>query len=306
MCLYFDIEVREAEVSQDNLCLTAERAKVLIDERTIGVCPILGSTYNGEYEDVKGIHDMVQKLNKENGWDVPIHVDAASGGFVAPFTTPELLWDFRLPGVKSINASGHKFGLVYAGVGWLCFRDEASLPDEIVTHLDYLGGHQTSFTLNFSRPASQILAQYFMFLRLGFEGYTKVMNEALYSAQYLRQLLGALDAFEIVDKAHLPVVAFKLKTTKHYTLYDLQNELAGKGWQLPAYKCPPGADQVVIMRAVIRKDFTRQMVLNLFRDIAHAHDSLINNNCKAFSMDKLAAEIPPVGVSHENSGILQV
>lgn len=137
-CRYFEIESREARVSPDSLVLTAERALPLIDENTIGVCPILGSTFNGEYEDVKGIHDMVQKLNAKNGWDVPLHVDAASGGFVAPFYAPELLWDFRLPGVKSINVSGHKFGLTYAGIGWILFREEADLHPDLVFHVNYL------------------------------------------------------------------------------------------------------------------------------------------------------------------------
>jgi glutamate decarboxylase len=146
-CKYFEVEAREATLSDDCIVLTAERARPLIDENTIGVCPILGSTFNGEYEDVKGIHDMVAELNKENGWDIPLHVDAASGGFVAPFITPDLQWDFRLPLVKSINVSGHKFGLVYAGVGWLLFRESQDLHEDLVFRVNYLGGDQASFTL---------------------------------------------------------------------------------------------------------------------------------------------------------------
>ena len=189
MCRYFEIECREADVSPDCLVLTAERARPLIDENTIGVCPILGSTFNGEFEDVKAIHDMLEEVNKEKGWDIPIHVDAASGGFIAPFLTPELLWDFRLPLVKSINASGHKFGLVYAGIGWIIFREAKDLPENLVFHVNYLGGDQASFTLNFSKPASTVVGQYFNFVRLGFDGYRAVMQNSMESAAYLRSKL---------------------------------------------------------------------------------------------------------------------
>mmetsp|Transcript_11091 Transcript_11091/g.18146 ORF Transcript_11091/g.18146 Transcript_11091/m.18146 type:complete len:495 (+) Transcript_11091:135-1619(+) len=272
MCKFFEIECREADVSPDCLVLTAERAKPLIDENTIGVCPILGSTYNGEFENVKAIHDMVQELNKKNGWKIPIHVDAASGGFIAPFTRPELEWDFRLPGVQSINASGHKFGLVYAGIGWLCFRDRASLPDELVTHVNYLGGDQSSFTLNFSKPASQIIAQYYMFVRLGFEGYAKIMKNGLLNASYFRDLLKGTGHFDIVDKGDMPLVAFKLKdpVATGCTLFDLQDALSVRGWTLPAYKCSKGAEDLVIMRAVIKQNFSHDMAKLLFQDVLHA------------------------------------
>jgi len=214
MCRYFDIECREANVygnidspEDSKLILTAEQIKFenLIDENTIGVCPILGSTYNGEYEDVKGIHDMVVEINEKTGWDIPLHIDAASGGFIAPFLEPELVWDFRLPNVKSINASGHKFGLTYAGLGWLLFREEKDLPKDLCFSVSYLGGNQESFTLNFSKPASAILAQYYNFIRLGFEGYKEVMSESMSTANYLRQAL---------KKLHCPIADSTSTTTR--------------------------------------------------------------------------------------------
>lgn len=187
-CVYFDIEGREADVSEDCLILTKDRAQPLIDGHTIGVCCILGSTFNGEFENVKEIHDMVMELNQKNNWNVPIHVDAASGGFIAPFTQPNLIWDFRLPNVKSINVSGHKFGLVYAGVGWALWREPDDLPDELMFHVDYLGGDQASFTLNFSKGASQIIGQYYNLIRYGMEGYSALAFAGLQTASYLRGL----------------------------------------------------------------------------------------------------------------------
>jgi len=257
-------------VSPDCLVLTAERAKPLIDENTIGVCAILGSTFNGEFEDVKGIHDMVVELNEKNGWQVPIHVDGASGGFIAPFTQPELEWDFRLPNVKSINASGHKFGLVYAGIGWVLFREKADLPDELVFHVNYLGGDQASFTLNFSRGASGILGQYYQFLRLGFEGFRSVMNNGLKTAKYLRELLKESGHFDIVDKEHMPLVAFSLKSTKNCTVFDLQDKLSTRGWVVPAYKCSRGAQDFAIMRVVVKQNFTTDLADLLVHDIMHS------------------------------------
>lgn len=248
---YFEVEARFANVSPDCLVLTAERAKPLIDENTIGVCPILGSTFNGEFEDVKAIHDMLEALNATTGWDVGIHVDAASGGFIAPFLNPSLEWDFRLPLVRSINASGHKFGLVYAGIGWLCFRGKKDLPEDLVFHVNYLGGDQSSFTLNFSRGASQIVGQYYNFLRLGKEGYREVMANAMENAKYLRSALLATGKVDIVDKQHMPLVAFSLKTEGiPYTVFEIQDKLRARGWIVPAYTCSHGAESLAIMRVV--------------------------------------------------------
>jgi len=270
MCRYFDIECREASVSPDCLVLTAERAKALIDENTIGVCAILGSTFNGQFENVKEIHDMVVELNNKNDWEIPIHVDAASGGFIAPFIHPELEWDFRLPMVKSINVSGHKFGLVYAGIGWVLFREKQDLPDELVFHVNYLGGDQASFTLNFSRGASGIVGQYYQFLRLGHSGYTQVMENGMKTAQYLRGIIKDIGMFDIVDTADMPLVAFSLKNTKYCTVFDLQDHLRGRGWIVPAYSCSKGAESLNIMRVVVKQNFTTDLADLLVRDLIAA------------------------------------
>eukprot|EP00475_Leptophrys_vorax_P014959 TRINITY_DN2123_c0_g1_i1.p1 TRINITY_DN2123_c0_g1~~TRINITY_DN2123_c0_g1_i1.p1 ORF type:complete len:531 (-),score=143.27 TRINITY_DN2123_c0_g1_i1:99-1691(-) len=276
-CKYFDIECREADVSPDCLVLTAERAKPLIDENTIGVCPILGSTFNGEFEDVKGIHDMVVALNKENGWNVPVHVDAASGGFIAPFIDPDRLWDFRLPNVKSINVSGHKFGLVYAGVGWVVWREAVDLPDDLIFHINYLGGDQASFTLNFSKGASQIIGQYYNLVRYGFKGYQAIMQTGMMNASYLRDRLRESGLFNIVDKGHMPLVAFSLKDTSKFSVFDIQDGLKREGWIVPAYTCPKGAEKLAIMRVVVKQNFSHDMANLLLRDIQHVIEHLTKN-----------------------------
>ncbi|KAI8609873.1 pyridoxal phosphate-dependent transferase [Chytriomyces sp. MP71] len=257
-CRYFEVEALEADVSPDCLVLTADRAKAFIDENTIGVCPILGSTFNGEFEDVKAIHDMVVELNEKNGWAVPIHVDAASGGFIAPFTDPDLLWDFRLPNVKSINVSGHKFGLVYAGIGWAVWREPQDLPEELVFHVNYLGGDQASFTLNFSKGASTIIGQYYNFIRLGKAGYRQVMQSGMHNADYLRRQIAAMGIFDIVDKAHMPLVAFALKDASKYTVFDIQDRMKHQGWIIPAYTCSKGAEGLTIMRVVVKQNFSHE------------------------------------------------
>eukprot|EP01084_Bolivina_argentea_P015616 29275_1 len=266
-CKYFEVEAREAPISTDCLVLTAERAKALIDENTIGVCPILGSTFNGEYEDVKSIHDMVQELNKANGWDIPIHVDAASGGFVAPFVQRDLVWDFALPGVKSINVSGHKYGLVYAGLGWILFREKADLHPDLIFSVDYLGGEQASFTLNFSKSSGTIIVQYFNFLRLGKQGFTQVLNNCMSNAEHIRSELIEMGRFDICDKGHLPVVAFSLNNHQKFTLFELADKLRNRGWIVPAYNCPKGADNMVIMRIVVKENLARNLCDMLVEDI---------------------------------------
>ncbi|CAM9164187.1 unnamed protein product [Phaeothamnion confervicola] len=271
---YFEIESREAPVSPDSLVLTADRARPLIDENTIGVCPILGSTFNGEYEDIKGIHDMVVEVNAANGWDIPVHVDAASGGFVAPFVQPDLAWDFQLPQVKSINVSGHKYGLVYAGIGWIVFREKKDLPEDLVFHVNYLGGDQSSFTLNFSKSSANIVGQYYNFLRLGKQGYFQVRilcsGWQCVSLLLLKRRNGialrSVLSLDIVDKEHTPVVAWALKDTAKYTVFDIQDKLRNKGWIVPAYTCPDGAEELAIMRVVVKENFSRDLAEMLLDD----------------------------------------
>jgi len=242
----------------------------LIDENTIGVCPILGSTFNGEFEDVEGISKMLDDLQRETGFDVPIHVDAASGGFIAPFINPNLMWDFRLPRVKSINASGHKFGLVYAGLGWLLFREPEDLPEELIFHVNYLGGDQASFTLNFSKSAATILGQYYQMVRLGKAGFRSVMENGMRNAAYLRRRLEETGKFTIVDKAHMPLVAFSLNDTSKCTVFHLQDKLRNRGWIVPAYTCPKGAEKLAIMRVVVKQNFSCDMADMLVCDFLAA------------------------------------
>eukprot|EP01123_Difflugia_compressa_P012589 TRINITY_DN543_c6_g1_i1.p1 TRINITY_DN543_c6_g1~~TRINITY_DN543_c6_g1_i1.p1 ORF type:complete len:465 (-),score=60.43 TRINITY_DN543_c6_g1_i1:41-1366(-) len=272
LCKYFDIEAHEAPCTPERLVLTAEVARPLIDENTIGVCVILGSTINGEYENVKDIHDMLMELNEKNGWNVPIHVDAASGGFIAPFIQPDLLWDFRLPLVKSINASGHKFGLVFAGIGWVLFREPHDLPEDLVFHVNYLGGYQSSFTLNFSKGASTVLAQYYQFLRLGFHGYKAVVTNCMSNSQYLRKKLIETKKIYIVDKECMPLVAFSLIDDSSCSVFDLQSRLKARGWIVPAYACPTGATTLKIMRVVVKQNFSCDMADLLVKDIISALD----------------------------------
>jgi len=254
--------------------LTAARAKPLIDENTIGVCPILGSTFNGEFEDIQGIHDMVVKLNKEKGWQVPIHVDAASGGFIAPFIDPARAWDFRLPNVKSINVSGHKFGLVYAGIGWVVWREASDLPDDLVFHINYLGGDQASFTLNFSKGASQVIGQYYNLVRFGRNGYKAIMETGMMNAHYLRERLVETGLFDIHDKGHMPLVAFTLKDASKFTVFDIQDMLRKDGWIVPAYTCPRGAEHLAILRVVVKQNFSHDMCNLLLRDLMRAIEEL--------------------------------
>ncbi|KDO34774.1 glutamate decarboxylase [Saprolegnia parasitica CBS 223.65] len=277
MCKYFEIEPREADVSPDELVLTAERARGLIDENTIGICAILGSTFNGEFENVQAIHTMAEQLNEIHGWELGIHVDAASGGFIAPFLHPELVWDFRLPLVKSINVSGHKFGLVYAGMGWALWREPEDLPDDLVFHVNYLGGDQASFTLNFSKGASNVIAQYYNIVRLGRDGYREILLRTMHNAEYLRERLVATGHFAIVDKAHMPLVAFCLNEeegSKPFTCFDIQDKLRSRGWIVPAYTCSKGAESLVIMRVVVKQNFTKSMADMLVKDIVKAIEFL--------------------------------
>eukprot|EP01094_Clydonella_sp_ATCC50884_P003892 TRINITY_DN129_c0_g1_i5.p1 TRINITY_DN129_c0_g1~~TRINITY_DN129_c0_g1_i5.p1 ORF type:complete len:499 (+),score=164.85 TRINITY_DN129_c0_g1_i5:99-1595(+) len=301
MCRYFEIECREADVSPDCLCLTAERARPLIDSNTIGVCAILGSTFNGEFEDVKAMHDMLEELNEENGWQVPIHVDAASGGFIAPFTAPDLVWDFRLPLVKSINVSGHKFGLVYAGIGWILFRERGDLPDGLVFHVNYLGGDQASFTLNFSKSAACIVAQYYQLVRLGHEGYKAIVENGMAAAAYLREGLVETGKFSVVDRAHMPLVAFSLKDSSKYTVFDLQDRLRGRGWIVPAYTCPSGACDLAIMRVVVKQNFSMDMADAHF----DAHPAVRPDTSPSHEMPHGGAVERPTAAAHWSKGAVR-
>ena len=244
-----------------------------VDENTIGVVPTLGVTFTCQYEPVKAVHDALDKLQKETGLDIPIHVDGASGGFLAPFCAPTLEWDFRLPRVKSINASGHKFGLAPLGAGWVIWREAKDLPEELIFNVNYLGGNMPTFALNFSRPGGQIIAQYYNFLRLGREGYAKIHNACYATAQYLAREIEKLGPFEMIfdgDSAKgIPALAWKLKDgvkTSNYSLYDIADKLRSRGWQVPAYSMPANREDLVIQRILVRHGVSLDLASLLIED----------------------------------------
>jgi glutamate decarboxylase len=234
---------------------------------------VLGSTFTGHYEDVPALSEALDQLQQSTGLDIPIHVDGASGGFVAPFLQPELQWDFRLPRVKSINTSGHKYGLVYPGVGWIIWRTTEDLDPALVFNVDYLGGQMPTLAINFSRPASQIVAQYYNLIRLGRAGYRAVHEACREVAAELAHKIGKLGPFDVLSTGHdLPVVAWKLKEPTNWSLYDLSDRLRDRGWQVPSYRLPANREYVIVQRAVIRNGFTHDLAAMLIRDIErHIH-----------------------------------
>ena len=270
-CRYWEVEPRFVPMEGDRYCLDAAEAMKLVDENTIGVVAILGSTFDGRYEDVKAVNDALTKLNAEKGLDVPIHVDGASGGFVAPFLTPDLEWDFRLPLVKSINTSGHKYGLVFPGVGWVIWRDKQELPEDLVFHCNYLGGDLPNFALNFSRPGNQVVAQYYNFLRLGHEGYREVHQASQDVALYLSGKLAKMGPFQLIsDGSDLPVFAFACKDGGNFSVFDLSDKLRERGWLIPAYTFPKNREDLAVCRIVCKEGFSRDMADALMQDVERA------------------------------------
>jgi glutamate decarboxylase len=258
-CRYWEVEPRLVPVGPETH-LTAEGAVSRCDANTIGVVAVLGSTYDGVYEPVADIASALEALATSGGPDVPVHVDAASGGFVAPFLDTGLEWDFRVPRVCSINASGHKYGLVYPGVGWVVWRDEEALPQELVFDVAYLGGHMPTFALNFSRPGAQVVAQYYNFLRLGREGYHRVQSASRSTAQWLASKIGAMAPFELVSNGDaLPVLAFRAADGEPWNVFDLSDSLRARGWLIPAYTMPPNLEHVAVLRVVVRNGLSRDM-----------------------------------------------
>src|SRR5947209_6819419 len=241
--------------------LGPEEAAAACDENTIGVVAILGSTFDGSYEPVKEIAEALDNLESDKGVYVPIHVDAASGGFVAPFLQPHLEWDFRIERVQSINASGHKYGLVYPGVGWAVWRDEQALPRDLIFDVNYLGGHMPTFALNFSRPGSEVIAQYLMLTGLGRDGYTRVMQGAQDVAVQLSSEIAQMGPYELLsDGRQLPVFAFKLRDdVENYTVFDVSDKLREAGWLVPAYTFPENLQDMAVLRIVVRAGMTAEM-----------------------------------------------
>lgn len=270
-CRYWDIEMRLAPMESGSYSMTAEQAIKLCDENTIGIVGILGTTFTGEYEPITAMNDALDNLNAKTGWNIPIHVDAASGGFVAPFLQPNIIWDFRLKWVKSINASGHKYGLVYPGVGWVVWSDQTQLPEDLIFKVNYLGGEMPTFALNFSRPGNQIIAQYYNFLRLGREGYKRIHQVCQTAATYLANEIAKLGPFELLtDGTTIPVFCWKLKEPQNYNLYDLSERLRYSGWLIPAYSLPANLTDIVVMRVVVKVGFTKELAELLLDDIKRA------------------------------------
>ena len=268
---YFDVEPRYIPVDEGRYVLDPAEVERVVDENTIGVCAILGSTFTGEFEPVEAISEALDRVQVRTGWEIPIHVDAASGGFVAPFLHPALRWDFRLPRVASINVSGHKYGLVYPGIGWVLWRDKAALPEELIFHVNYLGGDLPTFTLNFSRPASPIIAQYYNFLRLGREGYTRIMQNLQATANFLAEKIAATGVCAVLgSRDALPLVPFTVRADAGFTVFQLSDKLREFGWFLPAYTMPKNATGVAVMRIVVRENLSRDLAENLLADLGRA------------------------------------
>jgi glutamate decarboxylase len=286
--LYFDVEARIVPLRSDTYVIGPDDVEPLIDENTIAVGVVVGTTFTGQNDDFTGINALLLKIRKEKGWDIPIHVDGASGGFVMAFAHPEIAWDFRLEQVRSINVSNHKYGLVYPGMGCVIFRDETCVDPELIFKINYLGGEMQNFSLNFSRPASQVFLQYYNFLRLGQEGYRRIMDNIMRNARHLEGKILATGQFDLLtDVIHLPVVVIKLRDDSRYTVFQICEILRERGWSVPAYTLPPDAEDIAVMRVVVKENFTRDMGDIFAEDLAHAIQRL--------ETDRPLRRAPPAG-----------
>lgn len=281
--LYFDVEMRMIPLEKDKYIINADDIAPLLDENTIAVGTILGTTFSGQCDDFVGINNYLVKLKNEKGLDIPIHVDGASGGFVVAFAFPKLLCDFRLEQVKSMNISNHKFGLVYPGMGTVLFRNESQVPEDLVFHINYLGGSMVNYSLNFSKPSSLILAQYYNFLRLGRAGYTRIITNIMKIADFVEQALVDTGKFDILTdggKKYLPVAAMMLKDSSEYDVFEISERLRRYGWIVPAYTMPPKAQEVAVLRVVVREDFSMDMAEKFIEDIKKILNELDRKTAK--------------------------
>lgn len=273
---YFDVELRQIPLKPDALGMRPDQVAEYCDENTIGIVPTLGITFTGAYEPVAAIAQALDTLQQTTGLDIPIHVDAASGGFVAPFIEPDLEWDFQLARVKSINTSGHKYGLAPLGVGWVIWRDAAELPEDLIFRVSYLGGDMPTFALNFSRPGGEIIAQYYNFIRFGRDGYRRIQQACADTARYLADEVANMGPFELLydGAGGLPAIAYTLKDPAGagFSLYDLSDRVRMRGWQIASYPLPPERQQTTVQRILIRHGVSRDMATLLARDIRSALD----------------------------------
>ncbi|MGC5255422.1 glutamate decarboxylase [Gordonia sp. DT218] len=269
-CNFFEIEARYVPISEEHPLLDGHDLASYVDENTIGVVPIMGVTYTGAYEPVTAIAAALDEIQANTGLDIPIHVDAASGGAIAPFLQPDLEWDFRVDRVASINMSGHKYGLVYPGIGWVVWRDASLLPESLVFRVSYLGGDMPTFAINFSRPGAQVLLQYYQFLRLGFEGYRAVQQNCQDVAMSLSSQIGAMDQFVLrSDGSDIPVFAWQLAPghSDNWNLHHLSTQLRERGWQVPAYPLPDNLADQWVQRIVVRNGLSHDLADLLMRDL---------------------------------------
>lgn len=291
-CRYWDIEMRTVPMDEEHLSLNMDTVMNYVDRYTIGIVAILGITYTGKYDDVCALDLLVGKYNKEHrNLPVRIHVDGASGAMVAPFLQPELKWDFRLKNVWSINTSGHKYGLVYPGVGWIVWRSKEALPEDMIFWVSYLGGEEATMAINFSRSASQIVGQYYMFMRNGFEGYKEIHQRTIDVARYMAEEIRKLGCFEMLEEANeIPVVCWRLKKDADvkWTLYDLEDRMRMHGWMIPAYPMPDNLRDVDVQRLVLRQDFGMPLAIICIKEMK-TQIEILNN-----------AQVPLVGNRHDS------
>jgi glutamate decarboxylase len=277
---YFEVEPRVVPMQEDRYTIGAGEVEPLLDERTIGVAGVLGTTFTGQMDDLASIDALLARVEAENGWRIPLHVDAASGGFITPFSEPDLQWDFRLARVRSINVSNHKFGMVYPGMGTVVFREQSDLPEDLVFHINYLGGDMPNYTLNFSRASNSVILQYFSLLRLGREGFEQIIAAVLANAQALADRLGAIDGIEVLnDGSRFPIVVVRASDDgggPQLDLVLLSHLLRERGWIVPAYTLPPNAEHITVLRMVIKENFSRDMVELLAHDVATSAHALLH------------------------------
>jgi glutamate decarboxylase len=268
-CNYWEVEPRLVPMDGDRYHLSAEEAVARCDENTIGVVAVLGSTFDGSYEPVADIAAALDELQGRTGWDIPVHVDGASGAMVAPFVDPDLPWDFRLPRVASINTSGHKYGLVYPGVGWVVWRGRRLLPEELVFEVNYLGGTMPTFALNFSRPGAEVVAQYYTFFRLGRGGFRVVQQVSRDIATYLSGRIAAIGPFRLLSRGdQLPVFAFTTNDdVTRFNVFDVSRRLRERGWLVPAYTFPENRTDLAVLRVVVRHGLSQDLADLLLDDL---------------------------------------
>ncbi len=277
---YFDVELRLVPMEREKYTMDVNITENLIDENTICVGAVLGTTFTGQIDPIKELNNMLMKVKEQKGWDIPIHVDAASGGFIVPFLYPKMEWNFKLEHVRSINVSGHKYGLVYPGVGWLIFKDKSYLPEDLIFYVNYLGSEEATYTLNFSRGSSMVIAQYYNLLRLGKNGYRAIVENTVKNARYLANKLKKIDTFKLThEDILLPVVTF-YSTSNKLSVYRISEKLRERGWIVPAYNLPKNADDIHILRVVVRENFSRDMGEMLIHDIERIVRSIKTSTSK--------------------------